>query len=487
MKAVVRTRSRRGSRWAELVLGGLLSVVALVLLASPAGAHPLGNFTVNRYARVEVSAGQLRVYYVLDEAEIPAFEDRAALRTAPSAFLAARAEAIKSGLRASVDGLPVELTVARQELTEPAGQAGLHTLRVSVLFEGALALVPGSAHDAAFADLNEPSRIGWREIVVLTRADTALVSSSAPAGDASDELRRYPANLIQSPLDLRSARFRFLAGATTAPPVPAGPAAAAPRRAGGRFAALITRSNVTPGVLSGMLALALLFGAGHALAPGHGKTVMAAYLVGTRGRQRDAVYLGAIVALMHTASVLVLGVALFQLQRSAAPERLYPWLTLATGIAVAAYGCFLVRTRMAGLGHAHLHRHRRQGHQHDEHDEHDEHDGHPHRHPEVAPLSRRGLVVLAAAGGLFPSPTALLVLVASFSLKRAALGLGLIAAFSVGLAVTLTGVGLALVYGRRAVERRRLLPALRLLPMGSALAMTVLGLVFAVKGASGLA
>src|SRR2546427_8762605 len=341
MKAVVRTRSRRGNRLAELVLGGVLSVVALVLLALPAGAHPLGNFTVNRYARVEVSAGQLRVYYVLDEAEIPAFEDRAALRADPAAFLAARAGAIQGGLRVSVDGLPVVLDVARRELTQPGGQAGLPTLRISVLFAAALALRPGSAHDVAFADANEPGRVGWREIVVVPRADTALVGSSAPARDASDELRHYPANLIQSPLDLRSARFRFVAGATAASPVPARPAAAAPRRAGGRFAALITRSHVTPGVLSGMLALALLFGAGHALAPGHGKTVMAAYLVGTRGRPRDAVYLGAIVSLMHTASVLVLGVALFQLQRSAAPERLYPWLTLATGIAVAAYGVAL--------------------------------------------------------------------------------------------------------------------------------------------------
>src|SRR2546430_16013970 len=110
--------SRRRNVVARRLLAGLMIVSAAVVMAAvPAGAHPLGNFTVNRYARVEVSAGQLRVYYVLDEAEIPAFEDRAALRADPAAFLAARAGAIQGGLRVSVDGLPVDLDVARHELT----------------------------------------------------------------------------------------------------------------------------------------------------------------------------------------------------------------------------------------------------------------------------------------------------------------------------------------------------------------------------------
>ncbi len=105
----------------------------------------------------------------------------------------------------------------------------------------------------------------------------------------------------------------------------------------------------------------------------------------------------------------------------------------------------------------------------------------------MAPLSRRGLVLLATGGGLFPSPSAVLVLLSAFSLHRTGLGLSLIAAFSVGLAVTLTAVGLALVYGRRVVDRRRgLLPALRLLPVLSAAAITVLGLAFAVSGFTGV-
>jgi len=101
-------------------------------------------------------------------------------------------------------------------------------------------------------------------------------------------------------------------------------------------------------------------------------------------------------------------------------------------------------------------------------------------------MSRRGLAVLATTGGLFPSPSALIVLLAAFQLHRVGLGLTLIGAFSVGLATTLTGVGLALVYGRRIVERRGVVPALRLLPLASAGAIVVLGIAFALSGAGAI-
>ncbi len=502
------------------------TLTALVIAAVPASAHPLGNFTVNRYARLEVSAGTLRVYYVLDEAEIPAFEDHSAVVADPVGFAHRRAQQILSNLRLSVDGSPFPLVLANVQLSQPAGQGGLTTLRLAILFTGSLPPgAPDASHHVAFADGNEPARIGWREIVVTARGDARLLTSTAPQRDLSDELRHYPGNLIQAPLDLRAATFAFTPGTVKVPALPIGTTTKEVTRYGGQFTALITRHHLSLLVLLGMFALAMGFGAVHALAPGHGKTVMAAYLVGTRGRPRDAVLLGAIVSFMHTASVLVLGAALFQVSRSVAPDRVYPWLQLASGVAIAVYGIALVVIRrralrrstarpvepvppvivdldlvpvrdrvLVGVGApvAEPHDHDHHDHQHHDHDhDHDPHDhghhhgpgGHVHELPDdVPPLSRRGLVVLATAGGLFPSPSALIVLIAAFTLGRVVLGLALIGAFSIGLAITLTGVGLALVYGRAIAERRGVLRTVRWLPLASAVAIVILGLVFAAEG-----
>lgn len=186
------------------------------------------------------------------------------------------------------------------------------------------------------------------------------------------------------------------------------------------------------------LAAALGVGALHALTPGHGKTVAAAYLVGGRGRPRDAVLLGVVVAAMHSASVLVLGLALGALLRSSptpAPlETITPALRVASGLFVLALGTALVVRRWRGRHHATDHHHTLP--------------------PGVEPLSRRGLVVLGMAGGLLPSPAAFLVLVTTSFAGRLWFGLLLVAMFSVGLASTLTLIGLAVVRGRQSLLTR---------------------------------
>src|SRR5439155_19023558 len=291
------------------------------------------------------------------------------------------------------------LTVGRRDLSRPLGQGGLHTLRLAVLYR--VPLPAGDvAHTVLFADDNEPDRVGWREIVITARGDGRVLASDAPTRDRTDELRSYPGDLIQSPLNLRRTTFRFTPGTAVVAALPLSHPTAAPARAGGRFADLIARSGVTPWVLAGMLGIAFLVGAAHALAPGHGKTVMAASLVGTRGRARDALLLGAIVSLMHTGSVLVLGLVLFHVSRSTSLDRLYPTLTLVGGLAVVAVGAVLLRARLKRLRHDRHHAHAHAlGPAHD----------HPHDHGRalpagVSPLSRRGLVVLAGAGGIVPSP-----------------------------------------------------------------------------------
>ncbi|MGH9179839.1 MAG: nickel/cobalt transporter [Acidimicrobiales bacterium] len=460
-----------------MLVAGLVVVVG----AAPASAHPLGNFTVNRYARVEVSAGVLRVHYVLDEAEIPAFQDRREVAAGPQAFAAGLARRIGEGLRLALDGQPVALSPVAQRLSQPAGQGGLRTLRLAVTFEAPLPAGSGATTTlaATFDDTNEPARIGWREVVVVARGDARLLRSDAPARDVSDELRAYPDELLAAPLDHRRATFSFVPGAAAVPAAPLTTAAAAPARPGEGLAGLVDR-DVSGVALAGLLALAFGFGAVHALGPGHGKTVMAAYLVGTRGRPRDAVALGGGVSLMHTASVLVLALALLRLDRAVAADRLYPWLTLASGVLVALVGSWLLARRWRDRAHAwprHHHHHHDHGHGAHHHDH--------HREP-AAPLSRRGLVALAASGGLFPSPTAVLVLLSAFSLHRAGLGLALVAAFSAGLAATLTAVGLVLVYGRGLAERRGPRLLLPVLPLLGASALVVAGTVLAVRGAAGV-
>ena len=234
-----------------------------------------------------------------------------------------------------------------------------------------------------------------------------------------------------------------------------------------RFVTALDASPTAPGFL---LALLVAFGVGavHALAPGHGKAIGAAYLVGERGRVRDAAILGATVALMHTGSVLVLGLALWSATRRPDAARLTDSIGLVTGVVVAALGAWLLARRWrdrtsahpAGLGHTH---------------------DVPDR-----PVSRQGLVALGAAGGLLPSPSALLLLLTALSVGRVAYGLGLIAAFSAGLALTLTVVGMAVLRGRDVVHDRaagRLHDLAHRAPLVGATAVLVLGLVVAVRSA----
>src|SRR6202049_562740 len=169
-----------------------ISVVIAFLLASAgsASAHPLGNFTINRYARVEVSTQIVRVYYVLDEAEIPTFQDRSRLDSDRPLVAGQRAAEISARLSLIVDGRRVPLHVGALELTLPTGQGGLPTLRLAIRFEGQLPSSAGSgatSHHSTLADANEVDRIGWREIVVVARGDARIGASSAPTKDVSDE------------------------------------------------------------------------------------------------------------------------------------------------------------------------------------------------------------------------------------------------------------------------------------------------------------
>jgi ABC-type nickel/cobalt efflux system permease component RcnA len=245
------------------------------------------------------------------------------------------------------------------------------------------------------------------------------------------------------------------------------------------FTALVGERSLSPGFAVVALLLAVGLGAAHALAPGHGKTVMAAYLVGLRGTLRQAAVIGATVTITHTAGVLLLGLVLTT-SRAVASERLYPWLGLASGLLLAGVGTgLLVRAR---AGH----------HPHPQ--DHPPPHGHHHDHgPAGRPLGRRGLVALGLAGGLVPSPSAVVVLLGGIALGQAWFGVALVVAYGLGMAATLTGVGLLLAHLRTRMDGRLQLKAGslaaragRLLPAATASVIVVVGLALAVNGAAQL-
>jgi ABC-type nickel/cobalt efflux system permease component RcnA len=418
-----------------------LLVAALAALAVPAlaAAHPLGNFTVNRFSRIEVSGSRVYVRYVLDLAEIPTFQaGRIDART--------YAERIARNAHLTVAGREARLTPLRSALAHPVGAAGLHTTRLEVILAGPRL---DGASRVTYRDDNYRDRIGWKEIVV---------GASAPS--RSHELRAYPNSLLQSPLDEVSVTTRLEpgSGSGVAPSLSSGRSLQAPDRvADSGFASLVGRSDLSLLVILASLGAALFWGAAHALSPGHGKTIITAYLVGQRGTPRHAALLGLIVTVTHTIGVFALGLVTLALSQFVVPDRLYPWLNLVSGLLVVGIGASVLRARWR---HAHHH-----------------HD-HVHDHE----TSLRSLVAVGVSGGLLPCPSALVVLLAAISLHRVAFGLLLIVAFSAGLALSITGIGLVAVFARGAFRRAsfegRLL---RLLPAASALVILAAGLAMTVR------
>ena len=224
--------------------------------------------------------------------------------------------------------------------------------------------------------------------------------------------------------------------------------------------------------------IAAFWGAAHALTPGHGKALVAAYLVGTRGTPRHAFMLGGTVTLAHTAGVFGIGIVTLALSQFILPEQLYPWLTLASGLLVVAVGASVLRSRLRSRGHHHQHDH----HHHDHGGHH-----HHHHHHEDDGLTSKGILGVGVAAGLLPCPSALVVLLSAIALHRVGLGLALIVAFSVGLAATITAIGLVAVYARRVFSRVSLDgPLVRTLPAVSAALILAVGLAITVKAIPGI-
>jgi nickel/cobalt transporter (NicO) family protein len=392
-------------RW--VLLGACAAALALPAIAS---AHPLGNFTVNRFSRVEVADQRIYVRYVLDLAEIPTFQ-------AGPIDADTYAHRIARGARMSLNGHRVQLVPLERALAHPRGVGGLRTTRLEVILGGPKL---AASTRVTYRDTNYADRIGWKEIVL----------GDAPS--RSKELRAYPKDLLLSPLNVTSLQTTLAphSGAATRPHVSTGAALQAPDRiADSRFASLVGRDKLSFWLVVASLGAALFWGMAHALSPGHGKTIVAAYLVGRRGTVRHAALLGLIVTVTHTIGVFALGLVTLLLSSFIVPEELFPWLNLVSGLLVVGIGASVLRARWRRRSYTHDHDH----HHHD--------------------LDRRSLVAVGVSGGLLPCPSALVVLLAAISLHRVAFGLILIFAFSAGLALTITGIGLVAVLARSSFKR----------------------------------
>jgi ABC-type nickel/cobalt efflux system permease component RcnA len=398
----------------------VLGAGAVISIASPVAAHPLGNFTTNQHLGIEVVGDELRLEYVVDMAEIPAFTEirKMADRGGLDDLAADSCPRLMAGLSVTLDEEPLDVAGMGAAASTPPGDAGVPTLRIECRFASSVG--PGTLR---VENHNYPERLGWREITV-TSSGTAI-STDLPATSPSGVLTSYPDD--ETPLDVRTAIVEVGSGVVVA--------GGATIETVERLASVIRFDGFGPTAALAALAAAVTLGAGHALAPGHGKTIVAAYLVGTRGTMSQALLLAGTTAVSHTLGVAVLGVVVATAASSFDPARLYPYLSALAGVVVLAIGARLLW--MA------LRRGRRDRHEHD----HDHHHDHP--HPTTRPLGWRAVAALGLSGGLVPSASAVVLLLGAVHVGRAWFGVLLIAGFGIGMAVALVGSGLLAVAAHR--------------------------------------
>lgn len=507
-------------------LFALLAAIALLFFPGFALAHPMGNFSISHYTGITVGGGSLELSYFIDMAEIPTFQEMQqngmATRTDDPrlpAYLSARAAEFAQGLHVTLNRRALPLHVVSQNVIFPAGAGNLPTMKFGFVYR---AEISGDCVTAPcrldYEDTNFPGRAGWKEVVVTRSEEISLISSTAPDRDRSERLSNYPSDLLNSPPQLLQASLVFsMPGALPAPSsariasthtgsynvqvgrlgssnhaasltlnvspkdTPSSNDASAiqvkpnrqptPRNA---FTELMATKQVGFGVALLAAIIAASLGALHALEPGHGKTIVAAYLVGSNGTAQHALLLGTVVTISHTAGVYLLGVITLYAQKYILPDHIYPFLGVLSGILIAGTGCFLFLQRYLGGEFAHSHKGLSSSAQ----------LSNAELPQTPARLSAHRLLVLGLTGGMVPCPAALVVLLSAVTLHRTAFGLFLIVAFSVGLAASLIAMGLAAVYAGRMMSRLPFDAPLiqRWLPMASAMLISVLGCGIAVRG-----
>ena len=474
-------------------------IILLIVCAVSASAHPLGNFSVNQFSRIEVNGSQIKLRLVLDVAEIPTFQlkseidadkDGAYSQVELYAYVERITPDYVSNLQLSVNGNAVALREAAKNIALKQGEGDLPTLRIEWDLAGNLSETK-AINQVAFENKNYAERLGWNEIVINRTNGINIFDSTAFGSSLTGELKAYPRETLNAPLAERKAAFSFTTGAIPENAKPLqnrdGHITAAVEK--DQFAELINVPEITPMIALFGLLLAFGLGAMHAMSPGHGKTVVGAYLVGSRGTFKHALFLGLTVTITHTLGVFALGLITIFASNFILPEKLMPFLNFVSGLLVFFIGISLFKDRLfSALGWkiSSHHHHHGQDHAHDHSHDHGHYDGLTHTHggsththlpPED--ITWKSLLALGISGGLLPCPSALVLMLSAISLGRVGYGLILTLAFSFGLAATLTAVGLVFLYVGKAVGGSSLAqnPLVKTLPVFSAFVIACLGAV----------
>ena len=468
----------------------------LALLCAQAFGHPMGNFSISHYAGIHIRQDSVELEYLIDQAEIPTFQEmqQSGIPADPadprvSAYLAKKSAEFAGRLSLTLNGRALVLRPVSQQTIFPQGAGNLPTMKMGFVYRASFqGACQAEACELAYADVNFPDRAGWKEIVVTPASGVHVERGEELSRDRSSGLTDYPTDLVNSPPQdvMAMIKFTVTAPAPVKPqvtqlvpesPAPSVPAPvlvpnrqATPRNA---FTDLMTHKEISFGFALVAALIAAGLGALHALEPGHGKTIVAAYLVGSKGTARHALALGLIVTASHTAGVYLLGGVTLYAQKYIMPDRLYPYLSVISGILIAGMGLYILLKRFMGDDFDDSHGHGPGGHSHG-----------AFLREAGERISKRRLAILGITGGIVPCPAALVVLLSAVALHRVGFGLFLIVAFSLGLAVVLIGMGLVAVYAGKLmakvpVEGRMI----RMwMPAASAAMITVLGVTIAVRG-----
>jgi nickel/cobalt exporter len=518
----------------------LVLCAATQLIRADTVASLLGNFTINQFCGLSLQDRAVAVHYVVVLGQLPALRELHAADTngdgvttqaERDAYVQRLAPRFAKDLQLIIDGAPVPLQLSRWTSSLPTEQGGF-SLRLDVFYTAPLPQARGDeVHTASFTNGNYPGRIGWREISVEPAAPIKVFNTDAYGSSLTlgltEALKALPAS---GPLNESAVHWSFSggqppsgsAGLLSRGSSPAAPRAAAAKATGEtawletqtrRLVNLISTPTVEPRIAILALLAALVLGALHALSPGHGKTIVGAYLVGSKGTPRHAVFLGITVTITHTLGVFALGFATLFASRFLVPEKLFPILSLVSGLLVFGMGIILMAQRwrsarsalrMQGFavaphvhavfapgthGH-HVHADGAHSHEHGHDHPHDHshaggalmhsHGGSVHSHmppgADGGKVSWRSLLALGISGGLIPCPSAMVLLLAAVALNKTAYGLLLVVAFSIGLALTLTLIGLMFLYARSRIRVSNASARwVQLLPVLSAAIITIVG------------
>ena len=542
----------------------LLGVISILMLLAgiPAGhpgsnsvsAHPLGELTINHFSELTFSEETVTVRYVIDFAELSTLEqirriDGANQWDVAGADLDAYLEIVVpeflDGLDLTIDEQQVELQEIDSDAWFHEGNWGFELLRVEVTATGDLPATIDDEVAGRYVVRNFPGRLGWHEVVMPAGDEIAVTETDALRATVTEELLDYPDVTEEESLQIYDVDFTLSPASDDAEE---SPGALVEREDGavGTLQRLMNSAERLVDLESGSSVAVLLtmlgafaWGAVHALSPGHGKAVVGAYLVGSRGTPKHAIFLGLTVTATHTAGIFALGIVALTLSHLILPETVFPYLSMLSGVLVILIGLSIGYRRYRAYqttgiaddhghhhhghdhGHSHDHHHHDHGHEHDHghshsHDHHNDHDhGHSHDHPHHAhehshdhdhghshghshihghhghshlppgadgsDVTWRSLLALGVSGGMVPCPSALVLLLGAIALGRLEFGLILVLVFSIGLAAVLTAIGLLMVYLRSVFERFSFeTRAPGLLPVLSSLAIAFAGVIIVV-------